>query len=52
MNLFEKVSKKLTEHHEHAKGEKYANKAEKTYEKALAQARSVFEKTKLADLLV
>ena len=37
---------------EHAKGEKYANKAEKTYEKALAQARAVFEKTKLADLLV
>jgi len=31
--------------------EKFAVKAEQTYEKAVAQAKSVFEKTKLADLM-
>jgi len=36
---------------EHAKGERYASKIEKTYDKAIGQARAVFEKTKLSDLL-
>jgi Rrf2 family protein len=36
---------------EHAKGEKFANKIENTYDKAIAQARNVFEKVKLSDLL-
>lgn len=36
---------------EHAKGEKYSNKCEKAYEKALASARGVFEKTKISDLM-
>lgn len=36
---------------EHAKGEKFSNKAEKLYEKALAQSRAVFEKAKISDLV-
>jgi len=36
---------------EQARGVKFAVKAEQVYEKAIAQARSIFEKTKLADLL-
>jgi len=36
---------------EHAKGEKYTSRIEKTYDKAIAQARTVFDKTKLSDLL-
>jgi len=36
---------------EQARGEKFAAKAERTYEKAIAQAKMVFEKAKLADLL-
>jgi DNA-binding IscR family transcriptional regulator len=36
---------------EQAKGEKYAVKADKVYAKAIAQARSVFDKTKLSMLL-
>lgn len=36
---------------EHARGEKFAARAEKSYEKALAQARSVFKKANLTDLL-
>jgi len=36
---------------EHARGEKFAARIEQTYSKAIAQARAVFEKTKLADLL-
>ncbi len=37
---------------EQARGEKFSRRAEKVYEKAIAQARSVFEKTKLSNLLV
>ena len=36
---------------EHARGEKFAARAEKNYEKAIAQAKSVFEKAKLTDLI-
>jgi Rrf2 family protein len=36
---------------EHAKGEKFAKKAEQTYGKAIAQARSVFDKAKISDLM-
>jgi len=36
---------------EQARGVKFAAKAEQVYEKAIAQARGIFEKTKLADLL-
>jgi len=36
---------------EQAPGDKFSIKAEQTYEKAIAQARSVFEKAKLTDLL-
>jgi len=36
---------------EHARGEKFAARVEQTYSKAIAQARAVFEKAKLADLL-
>lgn len=36
---------------EQAKGDKFAAKAEKTYEKAIAQAKAVFEKTKVGDLI-
>lgn len=36
---------------EHARREKFSLRAEQAYDKALAQARSVFEKTKLSDLL-
>jgi len=36
---------------EQARGVKFAAKAEQAYEKALAQARGIFEKTKIADLL-
>jgi hypothetical protein len=36
---------------EHARGEKFAARAETNYEKAIAQAKSVFEKAKLTDLL-
>ena len=36
---------------EHARREKFSVKAEKAYEKAIAQARAVFAKAKLSDLL-
>jgi Rrf2 family protein len=36
---------------EQARGVKFASKAEQAYEKALSSARSIFEKTKIADLL-
>jgi Rrf2 family protein len=36
---------------EHAKGERYAARVEQVYAKAVAQARSVFDKAKVADLL-
>ncbi len=36
---------------EQTHGEKFSVRAEKTYEKAIAQARSVFEKTKLSNLI-
>jgi len=36
---------------EYARGEKYSARAEQVYKKALAQARSVFDKAKLSDLL-
>jgi Rrf2 family protein len=36
---------------EHAHGEKFSVRAEKAYEKAIAQAKSVFEKTKISDLM-
>lgn len=36
---------------EQAGNDRYANKAEQTYNKAIAQARSVFQKTKVAALL-
>jgi len=36
---------------EHARGEKFAARVEQTYSKALAQAKAVFEKAKIADLL-
>jgi Rrf2 family protein len=36
---------------EQAKGEKFSVKADKVYAKAIAQARSVFDKTKLSMLL-
>lgn len=36
---------------EQARGVKFAAKAEQVYEKAIAQARSIFEKAKLADVL-
>ncbi len=36
---------------EHAGKEKFAVRTEQSYEKALAAAKAVFEKTKLADLL-
>jgi DNA-binding IscR family transcriptional regulator len=36
---------------EMAPKEKFSTKAEKVYEKALAQARSVFDKAKLSDLI-
>ena len=36
---------------EHARGEKFCTRTEQVYAKALAQARSVFEKAKLADLI-
>ncbi len=36
---------------EQARGVKFAAKAEHVYEKAIAQARGIFEKTKLADML-
>lgn len=36
---------------EQSRGEKFGVKAEKTYAKALAQAKSVFQKTKLSALL-
>jgi len=36
---------------EHARGVKFAARVEQTYSKAIAQARAVFEKAKLADLL-
>jgi Rrf2 family protein len=37
---------------EQTKGEKFSRRVEGVYEKAVAQARSVLEKTKLSDLLV
>ena len=37
---------------EHAPREKFGTKAEQTYKKALTQARNVFDKTKLSDLIV
>ncbi|MHC4456719.1 MAG: RrF2 family transcriptional regulator [Planctomycetota bacterium] len=36
---------------EQTKREKYSVRAEKVYEKAIAQARGIFDKTKLTDLL-
>lgn len=36
---------------EHARGEKFSARVEQTYERAIAQARAVFEKAKLSDLL-
>ncbi|MHC4573937.1 MAG: RrF2 family transcriptional regulator [Planctomycetota bacterium] len=36
---------------EHAKGEKYSARVENIYDKAIAQARTVFERAKLADLI-
>jgi len=36
---------------EHAKGERFSSRAEKLYEKALAQSRAVFQKTKISDLV-
>jgi len=36
---------------EHAGGEKFGVKAEQAYGKAIAQAKAVFEKTKLTDLM-
>jgi Rrf2 family protein len=36
---------------EQTKGEKFAARADKTYEKAIAQAKSIFEKMKLSILL-
>jgi len=36
---------------EHAGGEKFGVKAEQSYGKAIAQAKTVFEKTKLTDLM-
>ncbi len=36
---------------EQARGDKFAARAERTYEKAIAQAKAVFEKAKIADLL-
>jgi Rrf2 family iron-sulfur cluster assembly transcriptional regulator len=36
---------------EHARREKFSVRTEQIYEKAIAQAKSVFEKTKLSDLL-
>jgi hypothetical protein len=36
---------------EMAPKEKFSNKAEKVYEKALAQARQVFDKAKLSELI-
>ena len=36
---------------EQARGEKFAARAEKNYEKAIAQAKAVFEKAKLTDLM-
>jgi Rrf2 family protein len=36
---------------EHAKGERFAKRVEQVYGKAVAQARAVFEKARLADLL-
>ena len=35
---------------EHARGEKFSVRIEQTYEKAIAQARAVFEKAKLSEL--
>jgi DNA-binding IscR family transcriptional regulator len=34
-----------------ARGDRYGQRAEQTYNKAIAQAKSVFEKTKLSSLL-
>jgi len=36
---------------EHAKGEKFCGRMEKTYEKAVNQVKSVFEKAKFSDLV-
>jgi Rrf2 family protein len=36
---------------EHAKGDRFAAKAERLYAKAVAQAKEVFKKTRLSDLL-
>ena len=36
---------------DHAKGVKYANRIEQTYDKAIAQAKAVFSKAKVGDLL-
>ncbi len=37
---------------EQTRGEKFSKQAEKVYDTAIAQARNVFEKTKLSNLLV
>ncbi len=36
---------------EHAKGEKFCKRVEQTYEKAIAQAKNVFKKATLSDLV-
>ncbi|MHC4623841.1 MAG: RrF2 family transcriptional regulator [Planctomycetota bacterium] len=36
---------------EHAKGERYSARVEQIYDKAIAQARTVFDRAKIADLL-
>jgi len=36
---------------EHARGDKFATRVQRTYDKATAQARAVFAKAKLTDLL-
>ena len=36
---------------EHARGEKFSARAEQVYAKAIAQAKNVFEKAKLSDLV-
>ena len=36
---------------EHARGERICARMERTYEKAIAQARSAFEKAKLSDMM-
>jgi Rrf2 family protein len=54
LQVIEAVDGPMVSHlnlYEHARGEKFSNRAQKVYEKAIAQAKSVFEKAKLSDLL-